>query len=148
MCIRDSFVSGSPEGNDVQLTQTITLRGFRFAPMTVREIVAHMSSSWDAHRQVTYAYQNLHTMFLQTTNGELAAAYESGLPIVDGLPIVAMLRAAGHDVTREHRVTGVDLLHPVLRQAEKDNTNVFIVGQREPVLRCLLYTSPSPRDRG
>lgn len=106
--------------------------------MSVSEIVAHMASCWSGQTRATYSYQNLHTMFLQTTDSELAATYDGGLPIVDGLPIVAMLRAAGHEVTREHRVTGVDLLHPVLRQAEEDNTNVFIVGQREPVLRAAL----------
>lgn len=120
------------------LPRDLNFLGFRLTPATIEEIVAHATDRWNDRLKSTIFFQNLHTMHLQMTDPEFAASFDDSVAIIDGLPIISLLKIAGHDVDRSQRVTAVDLIGPVLSAAQAQRRRVYVIGQQEVILRTAL----------
>lgn len=113
--------------------------GFRLTPATLEEILAHATERWNDRAKTTIFFQNLHTMYLQTTDPEYSAnCKDSNMVYIDGLPVISLLKLAGHGVDRTHRVTGVDLIDPVLSIAQQQDRRVYVIGQPDLTLQTAL----------
>jgi N-acetylglucosaminyldiphosphoundecaprenol N-acetyl-beta-D-mannosaminyltransferase len=54
--------------------------------------------------------------------------YDDAVVMIDGMPVISLLRLAGFDVGRQHRVTWVDYIWPLLEQADANGWRVFYLG--------------------
>ncbi len=81
----------------------------------------------------TVLYHNLHSLYLWFRDARLRAACADAVMMVDGMPVVGLLRLAGIDATREQRLTWVDFIEPLVRLARDEGWTVFHVGQSAAV---------------
>lgn len=103
--------------------------GFSTNPGTIEEYVSLIETSITERRKTTVFYHNLHSLYSYFTSEPLRRCYDKYLALVDGMPVIWLLRLGGHDVTREHRVTYVDFIWPMLESARDNQRRVFHVGQ-------------------
>jgi len=86
-------------------------------------------SSVAARSPCTVLYHNLHSLYCWFRSETLRRHYAGATVLVDGMPVIGLLRAAGFDVSREQRVTYVDLIMPLLRMARDNGFRVYHIGQ-------------------
>lgn len=114
--------------------------GFTVHPGTIENYVALARSAASERRPVTVLYHNLHSLYLWFRSPTLRQHYAGCTVLVDGMPLIALLRAAGVDVDRSHRVTYVDLIEPLMRMARDEGLRVFHVGQSSEIQATALTT--------
>lgn len=112
--------------------------GFAVHPGTLEEYVELARASIAARRPCTVLYHNLHSLYCWYRSETLRKHYDGATVLVDGMPLIALLRAAGHNVTRAHRVTYVDLIMPLLRMARDNQFRVYHLGQSSDVQNAAL----------
>ena len=112
--------------------------GFPVTPMSVSRVLEVLEVCWTSESSHTILFQNLHTMYLQTSNERYRSCFENSVVLIDGTPLVRLLRRAGHQVTNEDRAAAIDLVHPTMALAAKDGRRVFVNGQEEHVLHKAL----------
>ena len=86
----------------------------------------------------TVLYHNLHSLYCWFRSDTLREHYAGATVLVDGMPLIGLLRAAGKGVTRSHRVTYVDLIMPLLTMARDNGLRVYHVGQSAEVQQQAL----------
>jgi N-acetylglucosaminyldiphosphoundecaprenol N-acetyl-beta-D-mannosaminyltransferase len=108
--------------------------GFRVNPGTIEEYLEFTGSAIAERRRIYLFDHNLHSLYLYFRDPRLRRLYEHATVMIDGMPIVWLLRAAGYPVQRRHRITWVDYIWPLLTRAEKHGWRVFYVGSPEDTL--------------
>jgi N-acetylglucosaminyldiphosphoundecaprenol N-acetyl-beta-D-mannosaminyltransferase len=107
--------------------------GFRVNPGTIAEYVEFTAAAIAARRRLLLFDHNLHSLYLFFRSPDLRRLYQqSAAVMIDGMPIVLLLRLAGYPARRAQRVTWVDYLWPLLRRAESEGWHVFYIGS-DPV---------------
>ncbi len=86
----------------------------------------------------TVLYHNLHSLYCWFRSETLRRHYAGATVLVDGMPVIGLLRAGGAEVGREHRVTYVDLIMPLLTMARDNGFKVYHVGQSAAVQQQAL----------
>jgi N-acetylglucosaminyldiphosphoundecaprenol N-acetyl-beta-D-mannosaminyltransferase len=77
---------------------------------------------------------NLHSVVLHHRDPEMQRFYRYARYIfIDGMPLVWVGRLLGMPVRREHRMTSVDWLRPLLARAAQQGWRIFFVGSRPEV---------------
>ena len=114
------------------------LFGFTLNPGTQREYVALAREAVRRDHPVTVLYHNLHSLYLWYRSPELRSHYAGCTVLVDGMPLIALLRAAGFAAGRAQRVTYVDLIFPLLEAARDEGMKVFHLGQSADVQALAL----------
>lgn len=112
--------------------------GFTTHPGTIGDYVDLIEKSITERRKTTVFYHNLHSLYSYFTSEPLRQCYDKCLALVDGMPVVWLLRLGGHDVNREHRVTYVDFIWPMLEAARDNQRKVFHVGQKADIQQQAL----------
>src|SRR5215218_2892 len=102
--------------------------GFRVNPGTMEQYLSFTASAIARREPVTLFDHNLHSLYMYFRHPYLRRLYDSATVMVDGMPLVALLRLAGFDVERRHRVTWVDYVWPLLHQAAARGWRVFYLG--------------------
>jgi len=120
------------------LLQAEHLLGFTTHPGTIADYVSLIRKSVKERRQITVFYHNLHSLYSYFTSTRLRQCYDKYLTLVDGMPVIWLLRLGGANVTREHRITYVDFIWPMLESAKDDNLRVFHLGQSREVQQQAL----------
>lgn len=115
-----------------------TMCGFTVHPGTLEEYVELARTSVADQRPCTVLYHNLHSLYCWFRSETLRQHYDGATVLVDGMPLIGLLRAAGHDVSRSHRVTYVDLIMPLLTMARDNHLRVYHVGQSSEVQQQAL----------
>ena len=105
------------------------LCGFTVHPGSIEDYVELARSSVAARSPCTVLYHNLHSLYCWFRSETLRRHYAGATVLVDGMPVIGLLRAAGFDVSREQRVTYVDLIMPLLRMARDNGLKVYHIGQ-------------------
>jgi N-acetylglucosaminyldiphosphoundecaprenol N-acetyl-beta-D-mannosaminyltransferase len=104
--------------------------GYRFHPRTKSELLDLLFADRPKDSQLTIASANLHGLYLFERHADyrLLHARPGTHVIIDGMPIVWLLRLLGHDVVREHRTTWLDWFEDALERAASLGRRVFILG--------------------
>jgi len=114
--------------NELHLTPR-RLFGFTLHPGTLEDYVGLARSAARRREPVTVLYHNLHSLYLWFRSDELRRHYAGRTVLVDGMPLIGLLRLAGGRADRSHRVTYVDLIMPLLRMARDEGLKVYHLGQ-------------------
>lgn len=102
--------------------------------LTMDDLGALIEEAAAEDAKYVVANHNLHSLYLYHHDACFRAFYErADFVHVDGMSLVWMGRLLGYGLTREHRLTAVDWLHPVLARCAAKNLRVFFLGSRPGV---------------
>lgn len=91
-----------------------SLLGFFTHPGTLDDYLALIRHNINAGTQQTVLYHNLHSLYSYFTSANLRRYYEHCTVLIDGMPIIGLYRLFGQPLTRNHRLTYVDFIMPML----------------------------------
>ena len=119
------------------------LLGFEVNPGSLEDYLAYLDARVRERRPCTVLYHNLHSLYAYFTDAALRRAYhETGgaesVTLVDGMPVIWLMRACGLPVDGRQRLTYVDFIMPLLRLARDRDWAVFHVGQDRATLERAL----------
>lgn len=114
------------------------LLGFFAHPGTLNDYVNLAADSIDKDHRETVLYHNLHSLYSYFTQTSLSKHYEGSTVLVDGMPLIWLMQLLGYPVTREHRLTYVDFIFPLLQRAAEENWNVYHLGQHSTIQQLAL----------
>jgi N-acetylglucosaminyldiphosphoundecaprenol N-acetyl-beta-D-mannosaminyltransferase len=105
--------------------------GFRVHSGTIGDYLDFTGAAIAERRNECIFYHNLHSLYLYFRDPELRRLYDQATVMIDGMPLVLLLRLAGHPVQRHHRITWVDYIWPLLARAEASGWRVFYLGSAQ-----------------
>lgn len=106
-----------------------SLLGFFTHPGTLNEYLDLIKHSIETQTPCTVFYHNLHSLYSYLSSESLRRFYEGTTVLIDGMPVVWLYKLAGEPLTREHRITYVDFIMPMMEQARDNNWKVYHLGQ-------------------
>lgn len=114
--------------------------GFRVNPGTIEQYLDFTGAVITERRKLCLFDHNLHSLYLYFRDPALRALYDDATIMIDGMPIVLLLRLTGYEVERRHRITWVDYIWPLLHRAEERGWRVFYLGSSDATCRGALLT--------
>ena len=112
----------------------LILLGVSIDPLTIKELNNYIAEAVTKGTRVVIANHNLHSIYLYHRDPKMRAfCAKAHVVHIDGMPLVYWARFLGYPVTKEHRVTYVDWIHPLLRIAEAEGWRVFYLGGKPGV---------------
>lgn len=83
-------------------------------------------------RKVVIANHNLHSLYVFHNDGRMRSFHEKVVDFthIDGMGIVLLGQLLGYPMRRQHRVTYIDWMKPLLEEASRRSWRVFFVGLR------------------
>ena len=102
----------------------------KITPTRSPELLDIVQTSIARREPCVIASQNLHGLRLSYENDDVRKLHDLDATFVhiDGMPIVALCKLAGIEASRDHRVTLVDFIWPLLRTAQANGWRVFYLG--------------------
>ena len=97
---------------------------------TMHEI---MSNAIKTNTRLIIASQNLHSVYLAQINVALQQLQSRAYKHIDGMPLIWFGKLLGYPLKREHRVTWVDWMHPLMDESQKNHWSVFYLGSKQEV---------------
>ncbi len=114
------------------------LLGFDVHPGTLDEYLNLITHAVAHNQRYTVLYHNLHSLYSYFTSEQLQADYRNCTVLVDGMPVIWLMQAHGIKVTRDHRLTYVDFIMPMMKLARDQGLKVFHVGQKAEVQQAAM----------
>ena len=114
------------------------LLGFAANPGSLDDYLAFLRERIGSREPCTVLYHNLHSLYAYFTDPALRADYAGTTVLVDGMPVIWLMRALGLPVTRDDRLTYVDFILPMMRLARDEGWTVHHVGQDADTQRRAL----------
>jgi len=105
------------------------LLGFFTHPGTMTEYLDFIKSSIQKREPCTILYHNLHSLYSYFSSEQLREQYDGHTVLVDGMPVVWLYQLAGEPVKRDHRITYVDFIMPMMEMAKREGWKVYHLGQ-------------------
>lgn len=105
--------------------------GIRVNTLTVPELNEIVARAVRGSAQTVIACHNLHSLYIFHHDAKMRSFHDRADYVhIDGMGIVLLGCLLGHPLRRQHRVTYLDWLTPLLEQARSQKWRVFYVGMR------------------
>ena len=114
------------------------LLGFAAHPGSLDDYLGFLAARIGAREKCTVLYHNLHSLYAYFTDARLRRDYAGATVLVDGMPVIWLMRLLGLPATREQRLTYVDFIGPMMRLARDEGWTVHHVGQDAETQRQAL----------
>ena len=113
-----------------------TEKAFKFHtnPETLQNYIHYIKMVIKNREQTYFFHHNLHTLYLYFRDPSIRRLYRDAVVMIDGMPIIGLLRLAGIPAKRHHRVTWVDFIWPLLDCANENDWRVFYLGNSQDIL--------------
>lgn len=116
-------------------SEELRFLGIRVQPFDIPGLNNLIAQTVDRQERRIIANHNLHSLYLFHQDRKVSAFYERADYIhVDGMPLVFLARMLGFPLRREHRVTYVDWISPLMVEAAARGWRVFYLGASADVL--------------
>jgi len=115
-----------------------SLLGFFTHPGTLDEYLELIKHSIETRESCTILYHNLHSLYSYLSSENLRRFYDGTTVLIDGMPIVWLYNLARTPLTREHRITYVDFIMPMMEMARDNNWKVYHLGQSADIQQKAL----------
>jgi N-acetylglucosaminyldiphosphoundecaprenol N-acetyl-beta-D-mannosaminyltransferase len=126
---REDIASRPKEGHD-----GISFLGLTLNPKSLPELNTLVEQGVRENRKWVITNHNLHSVYLFHRWPKLREFYSrADWTFIDGMPLVALGRIYGFPLKREHRVTLVDWLHPLMEMMASKGWRVFYLGSKPGV---------------
>ena len=114
----------------------IKVFGLRFHPLTKQQLLDELFRAREPDDTMVLGGANLHGLYVSHVDPEYDSLLQSPntLVIVDGMPLVPMLRLLGYKVGRRHRTTWLDWFPDALARAAREGRSVYVLGHTTHVL--------------
>ena len=112
--------------------------GFRATLATSAEYLDVVANAVDRQSKITLINHNLHSLYLYFRDQKVRNAYRFDPVLIDGMPVVWLLKLARQPAHNDHRVTWMDFFWPLMDRAAVQGWRVFYVGHRETTLNVGL----------
>jgi N-acetylglucosaminyldiphosphoundecaprenol N-acetyl-beta-D-mannosaminyltransferase len=110
------------------------LFGVEITPLARGELQGVIARAVGQGQRWIIANHNLHSVYLFQRDPKFREFYaQAKLAHIDGMSLVFLARLLGHPISRDQRVTFVDLVRPFMAQAERSGWRVFFLGSRPGV---------------
>ena len=107
----------------------VSFLGLRLHLATRKELLHLVQDQLKKREQVILANHNLHSLYLFLRQPKLRDFYsQAEFCHIDGMPLVLLARFFGFPAKRDHRVTYVDLIHPLMALVAHQNWRIFYLG--------------------
>ena len=107
----------------------VSFLGLRLHLATRKDLLRLVADQIEKRRQVILANHNVHSLYLFLRQPTLREFYsQAEFCHIDGMPLVLLGRLFGFPAKRNHRVTYVDLMHPLMAHAARNRWRVFYLG--------------------
>jgi N-acetylglucosaminyldiphosphoundecaprenol N-acetyl-beta-D-mannosaminyltransferase len=107
------------------------LLGVELDAVTMEDLHRVIAAAVADHRKAIVAHHNMHSIYLTQRDARMPEFYRKARCIhADGMALIFLGRLLGLDLRREHRVTYVDWLRPLLAFAARRGFRVFYLGSR------------------
>jgi len=129
------------QNHSIELSRELQKRsmlGFFAHPGTLAEYLELTRQSVTQSKRTTVLYHNLHSLYSYFTDDNLRKHYQGTTVLVDGMPLIWLMKLLRIPVTRDHRITYVDFIMPLMELARDNNWPVFHVGQQSAVQQRAL----------
>src|SRR5438105_2345620 len=129
MLARHDTPPRSPQPLSARLWE-IKIFGLRFHPLTKQQLLDELFRARLPDDRMVLGGANLHGLYVSHVDPEYDRLLQSPdtLVIVDGMPLVPLLRLLGHRVERRHRTTWLDWFPDALARAAAEGRSVYILG--------------------
>jgi N-acetylglucosaminyldiphosphoundecaprenol N-acetyl-beta-D-mannosaminyltransferase len=113
----------------VAVPEGVPLMRVTVHPLPIADLNTLVGSAVLAGRQTIIAGHNMQSLYLHRKDPGVRDFYaRADFVRIDGMPLVLMGRALGLPLTREHRVTYVDWVWPLMEEAARSGWRVFYLG--------------------
>ncbi len=111
---------------------TLSFLGIKVSPLSIFQLNSLAGEAIEHNQKLVIACHNLHSLYIFHHDKTMRAFHRHAVDHVhiDGMGIVLLGRILGHALQREHRVTYLDWIRPLLEEASARNWRVFYVGMR------------------
>jgi N-acetylglucosaminyldiphosphoundecaprenol N-acetyl-beta-D-mannosaminyltransferase len=97
--------------------------------LTMDDLNARIASAIARNERFVVASHNLHGVYLARTDRDMQAFYElADVHRIDGMSLVLLGRIMGVPLERDHRITWLDWIDPLMRIAAAEGWRVFYLG--------------------
>ena len=110
---------------------TYKLLGIEVNRFDLKELLNMIDVLVKEKKQTIISSQNLHSIYLFHRNLFLRNLQSISIKRIDGMPIVYCGKILGYPFKRNHRITWVDLIRPLMHEAANNNWKVFYLGADE-----------------
>jgi N-acetylglucosaminyldiphosphoundecaprenol N-acetyl-beta-D-mannosaminyltransferase len=124
-----------PVGYPAEQSKVVEILGVRIAPLTMADCHALIGAAIGRGERVVISSQNLHGVYLYHRTEKMRALHSRSYPRVDGMSLVLLGRILGVPLRREHRVTWVDWIYPLMAEAAQRGWQVFYLGSTSEVVQ-------------
>jgi N-acetylglucosaminyldiphosphoundecaprenol N-acetyl-beta-D-mannosaminyltransferase len=112
----------------------VKLLGVEVDALTMNDLNALIAEAVEGKERRIVAHHNTHSVYLWHHDSRMRAFYQKAHRVhVDGMPLILLGRFLGLPLRREHRVTYVDWVRPLMAEAARRGFRVFYVGSRPGV---------------
>jgi len=112
----------------------LTLLGVTVDPLTIAELNERIAKAVARGERWIIAHHNLHSVYLHHRDPKMRAFFARAHVVhIDGMPLIYWARVLGYPVTKQHRVTYVDWVHPLMATAAAEGWRVFYLGGKPGV---------------
>lgn len=112
----------------------LSLLGVEVDALSIEDLNNCISAAVLGDYQWIIANHNLRSLYLYHRDPRMRAFFARAHVIhIDGMSLVYWARLLGYPVRKEHRVTYVDWVHPLMARAEAEGWRVFYLGGRPGV---------------
>lgn len=109
----------------------VRLLGITVNPLTIKDLNTLIAEAVSCNQRRIIAHQNLHSIYLYHHDPKMRSFYDQADYVhVDGMALVLLGRLFGFPLKREHRVTYVDWIEPLIAEATKQGWRVFYLGSK------------------
>lgn len=136
-----SMVTGESDTTHTQAPgklPRVSLLGFFANPGSMADYLDLTEHSIASGQKQTVLYHNLHSLYSYFTDKSLKAHYQDTTVLIDGMPVIWLMQLFRKPVTREHRITYVDFIMPLMKLARDKGWSVYHVGQHATVQKKAL----------
>ena len=107
----------------------IKILGIEFDLVTIPELFKIVSDAICSHETIIMGTHNLHSVYLFHKDAQFREFYEKAQSIhLDGMGLVYLAWLFGFQVRREHRVTYLDWIYPLMAESARKKWKVFYLG--------------------
>ncbi len=108
--------------------------GVRLDGLTTETLYATIAGAIRDSRQTVIGNHNLHSIYLYHRDAKMRRFYAHAQYVfIDGMPLIWLGRLLGYPLRREHRMTSIDWLRPMLPTAVSQGWRLFFLGSRPGV---------------
>ena len=125
----DDPASGVRGGDLRAQVPSFTMLGVRVDGLTTESLYRAIAEAVESGRPTVIGNHNLHSIYLYHRDAKMRRFYARARYVfIDGMPLVWLGRLLGYPLRREHRMTSIDWLRPMLPAAVSRGWRLFLLG--------------------